>query len=152
MLLPYWILWLDLHAIRKQNSMMLYFSLSSHVHLVLCHPLCLGKHYFCSALPGEAPCADRQPLCSHPTKLLPHRLHRKTLVSWKHTIDKVCLLFHFPKDIFCFSGEKGGVSLESSECSEQTGSLQAQGCYACFTAFLLPTVVLSNAKWGLFKH
>lgn len=151
MLSPYWILWLDLYTTRKNNSIMLYFPLSSHVHLVLYNPLCLRKHYFCSTLPGEAPCADRQSLCSHPTKL-PCILHRKTLVSWNNAIDKVCLLFISPKDIFCFSGEKGGVSLECSERSEQTGSLQAQGCYACFTAFLLLTVVLSNAKQGLFKH
>ena len=75
-----------------------------------------------------------------------------TSVSWSCTIDKVCLLFHFPKGIFCFSGEKGGVSLESSECSERSGSLQAQCCYACSTAFLLLTVVLLNAKQGILKH
>lgn len=144
-LLPHWILWLDLYTIRKHSSIMLYLPLSSHVRLVLYNPLCLGKHYFCSALPGEAPCADRQPFCSHPTKL-PCILHRKTLISWNNAIDKACLLFHFPKDIFCFSGEKGGVSLEPSKHSEQTGSLQAQGCYACFTAFFLLTVVFSNAK------
>lgn len=106
MLSPYWILWLDLYAIRKQISMMLYFPLSSHVHLVLYNPLCLGKHNFCSALPGEAPCADRQTLCSHPTKL-PCILHRKTLVSWNNTIDKVCLLFHFPEDIFLLFRREG---------------------------------------------
>lgn len=107
MLSPYWILWLDLYAIRKQNSEMFYFPLSSPVHLVLYHPLCLGKHYFCSALTGEAPCADRQPPCSHPTKLLPCRLNRKTLVSWNNTIYKVCLLFRFPKCIFLLFRREG---------------------------------------------
>lgn len=92
-----------------------------------------------------------QPSRKTPSTQTPQK-NPSTLVSWNSTTDKVCLLFHFPKDIFCFSGEKGGVSLESSERSERSGSLQAQRCYACFTAFLLLTVVLLNAKRRILKH
>lgn len=34
---PYWILWLDLYAVRKENFLMLSFLLSSHVHVWSCN-------------------------------------------------------------------------------------------------------------------
>lgn len=131
--------------------MTLYFPLSSHVPLVLYNPLCLGNHYFCSALPGEAPCADRQPLRSHLTK----NFHAySTEKPWSpeimQLIKSVCFST-FPKTYFAFH-ERREEFPWNLPSSEQTGSLQAQGCYASFTTFLLLTVILSNAKQGLFKH
>lgn len=92
---------LDIYATRKQNSMMRYFPLSSHVCLILYNPLWLGKHYFCSALPGGAPCADGQPLCSHPTKL-PCILHRKPWSPEVMQLIKSVCFSTFQKIFFAF--------------------------------------------------
>lgn len=151
MLSPYWIL---CYEKAKCLDALVSFVLQ-RTHLVLQYKLGLGKCCFCGAQAGEAPCTDN----TTPFALIPQdsfhadcKNKPPTSVSWNSTTDKASLPLHFPTDIFCFSGEKGGVSLDSSEHSEGSGSLQAHGCYACFTASLLLTVVLLNAKRGILKH